>query len=59
MSDIASVSLRNAASQSLLALKLQVQQERAVVALVEEAVQSTQSVNGSPSSNGRLVDIVV
>jgi hypothetical protein len=59
MSDIASVSLRNAASQSLLALKLQVQQERAVVELVEKAVQSTQSVASSSSSNGSLVDIVV
>lgn len=59
MSDIASVSLRNAASQSLLALKLQVQQERAVVELVEKAVQQTQAAAASSPSNGRLVDIVV
>jgi hypothetical protein len=63
MSDIAAVaqslSASTANARSLLAIKLQHQQEQAVVALVEKVLEATPAPSGSASSGGQLVDIVV
>jgi hypothetical protein len=43
----------------ILALKLAVQQDRAVLALVEKALQSPEPAAGAAPSSDRLVDIRV
>lgn len=61
MADIAASSLAVRQDTSILALKLQAQRDQQVVALVQEATQSSaQSLSsGSASGNGQLVDILV
>jgi len=59
MSEITAASLSASVPKSILALKMQLQQERAVVALVEKALEQPQPAGGSTPSSGRLVDIVV
>jgi hypothetical protein len=60
MTDIAASSLGTRLAGDILALKLSLQQEQAVLALVEKALEATQG--GQPTSappSDRLVDILV
>jgi len=59
MSDIAAISLGTRVSSEILALKLQLQQDAAVVELVEKALDSPQQAGGPAAASDRLVDIVV
>ena len=59
MSEIPAASLSARQSTSILALKLQLQQEAAVLSLVEKALESPQKTAGPAPSSNRLVDIVV
>jgi hypothetical protein len=63
MSEIAAIAQGLSASaantRSLLAIKLQHQQEQAVVDLLEKVLQSTPSSDGAAPAGNRLVDVVV
>ena len=59
MSEISAASLSARQATSILALKLQLQQEAAVLSLVEKALESPQKTAGPAPANNRLVDIVV
>ena len=60
MSEISAASLAVRQDTSILALKLQQQQDAAIVNLVTEAVQSSRdALASSPPASDKLVDIVV
>lgn len=61
MSDIAvsSLALGRQMAGNILALKLAVQQDRAVLALVEKALEAPQQAAGAGSASDRLVDVLV
>ena len=61
MSDIAvsSLALGRQMAGNILALKLAVQQDRAVLALVEKALETPQQAAGAGSASDRLVDVLV
>ena len=59
MSEISAASIKARQATSILALKLQLQQEAAVLSLVEKALESPQKSAGASPANSRLVDVVV
>jgi len=63
MSDIAAVvqslAASTAHSRSILAIKLQHQQDQAAVQLIEKVLAESPSSGGGASSGGRLVDVTV
>jgi len=59
MSEISSASLGSQVQNSVLALKLQLQQEAAVLSLVQQAVDSSREAAASPPASDKLVDIIV
>jgi hypothetical protein len=60
MAEISAASLAVQRDTSLLALKLQQQQDAAIVNLVTQVVQSSkQALESAPPASDKLVDIVV
>ena len=60
MAEISAASLAVQRDTSILALKLQQQQDAAIVNLVTQVVQSSkQSLASAPPASDKLVDIVV
>jgi len=63
MSEIAAVvqslAASTANSRSILAIKLQHEQDQAAVQLLEKVLEATPTSGGGASSGGRLVDVVV
>jgi hypothetical protein len=61
MSEIAAtaLTLNRQVAGDILALKLAAQQDQAVVALVEKALQPPQQATGAAPASDKLVDILV